>query len=578
MRANLVFPPAICLPNQIYYSLPILAGALRRGGHQPRCVDLNLVAADLLLSDRVTADFLELAGRMAGAAAADGDHRRADEIRRHADANEPVVRQGEACKRALRDPARFYHQPTFRWAFWTIVDALAGFYALDPVISPFRETFARDLLDHQQRDPWTAVAELYDRGLLEAALAGDPEFIGISVAFPEQAAESVRLARRIRQRAPGVHICFGGPLITAFADRWLEQDWLLQFCDTICIGDGETAIVELCDALAGRSGLDQVRNLVWRDAGGRVHRPAVRYLEDMDDLPSPDFAACDMARYFLPEPIYPLMLSRGCYWGKCTFCSIGWRENYRMSSAAKIRADAEHVARGCGGRFVQLQDSSAPPKAARHLASAIREANLELYWVTGMKFERCFLDRDYCQHIGGAGGCRSLLMGFESSDQRLLDLMQKGFQFAEVPAMLDNLRAAGVSAELLWFIGFPTQTRRDVLDTALWLYRNRTQFGLTAFVGDYYLHPDTEVFQRPQDFGVVITGQDNGRCLYRVQDGIGVEEAATLKRMLADNNNRTLTCNGSHLPHLAVSGPDLRGLERAMVVPDAVVQYCSQQG
>lgn len=247
-----------------------------------------------------------------------------------------------------------------------------------------------------------------------------------------------------------------------------------------------------------------------------------------------------------------------------------------MASEAKIRAEVLEVAQRYGGRLVQLQDSSVPPKAAKLLSGVIRDEGLEVYWTSSMKFETCIKDRDYCLHLGGDGGCRSLHMGFESSDQRLLDLMDKGYDIADLPLMLRNLRDAGISAELLWFIGFPTQTRRDVLDTAMYLYDHRDLFGLTSFVGDYFLHPDTEVFERPQDFGVTVTGLDNDHCIYVVSEGISQEEAQQLKRMLSSNNNRTLICNGSHLPHIAITG-NVAGLERAINVPPEVIEFCTAE-
>ena len=50
MNVTLAFPPSLCLPNQAYHALPVLAGALRDAGHRARCVDLNLAAADRLLT------------------------------------------------------------------------------------------------------------------------------------------------------------------------------------------------------------------------------------------------------------------------------------------------------------------------------------------------------------------------------------------------------------------------------------------------------------------------------------------------------------------------------------------------
>jgi radical SAM superfamily enzyme YgiQ (UPF0313 family) len=574
MRVSLAFPPSLCLPNQVYYALPLLAGALRRAGHAPRCVDLNLVCADRLLEPATAETIIDAARGLARATRTAGNRRFADEIDRHVDSNAALARLGRRFKQQLRDPLQFYDQRAFHDGFWSIVDILAAFYGLDPTVSPFLPDFRRRVQDNQRRDSWTVMTHLYEHGLLDEVLAGDPELIGVCLAFPEQAVETVRLLRRLRQRAPHVPICVGGPLLTGFADVWLEDGWLLDHCDFVCIGDGERTIVELCDALLGRRGLDAVTNLGWRDRDGRLHRPTHRHLEPMDEMPEPDFDACDLARSFLPEPIYPLMLSRGCYWGKCTFCSIGWRENYRMASKSKIRADVQAVVRR-GGRFVQLQDSSVPPAAAKNLASVLREDGLDVTWVSGMKFERCLVDADFCNHLGGAGGCRSLLMGFEAADQRLLDLMQKGYRLEDLPAMLANLRAAGISVEMLWFIGFPTQSRADVAATARWLVEHRADYGMTAFVGDYFLHPDTEVFDRPDDFGLRIVGQDNDRMLYEVAAGMQPAEAALLKRLLAGNNNRTLTCNGSHLPHLSVSGIDLTTLARPMRLPAAAEAFCA---
>jgi hypothetical protein len=60
MRAARLFPPSLCLPNQLYHALPMLAGALERAGHEPQITDLNLLAADRFLEPR---RLLEIFGR-----------------------------------------------------------------------------------------------------------------------------------------------------------------------------------------------------------------------------------------------------------------------------------------------------------------------------------------------------------------------------------------------------------------------------------------------------------------------------------------------------------------------------------
>ncbi len=557
MNVTIVFPPSLCLPNQCYYSLPALCGALRQAGHEPHGVDLNLRAAHMLLRDDRAARMLALAEQHAEVPAAIAE----------------AVRAGEESIGILRDGSRYFDPATFRRAFWGVVDALAFYYQLDPVISPNHDSFVQDMVDNQRRDPWTPLLDLYDEGLVDPVFERDPGLIGISVAFPEQAVEAVRLARKLKQRRPDVPVCFGGPLLNVRSERWLQSGLLFEYGDFAVHGDGERSIVELADALEGRRSLDDVRGLHRRDARGRLHHPDdPPFLESMDEVPPPDYDAIDMDLFLTPEPVYPLMTARGCYWGRCTFCSLGWRENYRAAPEEVVRRDVDVLVRA-GARFVQVQDSSVPPHLARILARVIEESGHELYWVGGMKFTDAFEDPEYCAQLA-RGGCRSLAFGFESASQEVLDRMDKGVRFDAVEPMLRNLRDHGVSAELFWFIGFPTETRRECLSTVRWLVEHDDLYGLAAFVGDYQLHPDTRIFDAPREFGVTIHGNDNGYHAYTTDGGIQQSELAKLKAMLAHTNNRTLVCNGSHVLHVAMSGVDLSALRRPVTLPDAVVEYC----
>src|SRR5690606_3469694 len=111
---------------------------------------------------------------------------------------------------------------------------------------------------------------------------GGPGLVGLTLAFPEQAAETVRLARRLKERAPDVHLCLGGPLVAQFADTWLEGGFVLEHVDSVCIGDGAETIVRLADALDGRGSIEEVPNLARADRRGAVVRPTALGLDDLD--------------------------------------------------------------------------------------------------------------------------------------------------------------------------------------------------------------------------------------------------------------------------------------------------------
>jgi hypothetical protein len=578
MRVAIVFPPSLCLPNQLYFSLPVLAGALKQAGHQPQITDLNLMAADRFLDEDRTQRIFRQACEQVISLFKNGLKDQANALTNSLDLMESTLLQGPRSKGVLRDPDRFYDQTQFRESFWNVVDCLGFFYQLDPVYTPYRDTFVRDMVSYQTVDPWTPLQDLYEDDLLDAVLGRDPEMLALSVAFPEQSAEALRFARRVRARAPHIHIALGGPLITSHQQKWLVDDWVFDYVDTVCVGDGEHTIAQLADALEGRGGLEDVQNLIWRDGRGKVHRNDEQpQLVRFDEIPLPDFDSADMSLSLLPEPIWPLMLSRGCYWGRCTFCQIGWRENYRQAAEDKIRTDIVDLVKRYGARYVQLQDSSIPPAAARALSQAIQDEGLDVTWVSGMKFESCHLDKSYCQHLAD-GGCRSLLMGFETANQRLLDLMDKGVRIDDVPTMLRNLRESGISSEMLWFTGFPSETRAESLHTMRFLEEHKHSYGLSAFVAEYQLHPDTIIYDRPADFDVTILAEENGSCHYTTTSGMQQDELEFLERAMAGSNNRTLVCNGSHLPHVAEKGIPYVGLARELLVPEEVREFCERRG
>ena len=59
------------------------------------------------------------------------------------------------------------------------------------------------------------------------------------------------------------------------------------------------------------------------------------YTEKTTALPLPDFDGFPLDHYFVPERIIPYLATRGCYWGRCTFCDHGqgYFDQYRGMSA-----------------------------------------------------------------------------------------------------------------------------------------------------------------------------------------------------------------------------------------------------
>jgi hypothetical protein len=101
--------------------------------------------------------------------------------------------------------------------------------------------------------------------------------------------------------------------------------------------EGEHALLWLIEALKGERPIASVPNLMYRDESG-VHQNPEVYTEKTTALPLPDVAGLPLDRYFVPELIIPYLATRGCYWGRCTFCDHGqgYFDQYRGVPAHQV--------------------------------------------------------------------------------------------------------------------------------------------------------------------------------------------------------------------------------------------------
>ena len=160
----------------------------------------------------------------------------------------------------------------------------------------------------------------------------------------DQNVASLALARRIKETHPGIVVVFGG------AD-WHDVMGLAQhrqspFVDAGFTGEADESLLRFMHAFRSR-GLSGCRGIpgvsLWRGGRPLVEVPA-RCVEDLDDLPVPDYAEYFAARaeagFGSDGVLLPLEGSRGCHWADrapCRFCGIvGADHTYRAKSGPRF--------------------------------------------------------------------------------------------------------------------------------------------------------------------------------------------------------------------------------------------------
>ena len=533
MKIALIYPPT-CDPTAPYLAVPALTGFLRTSGVEVLPVDANIEAYDALLRrapmaafrDRVEARLARLEER------ASLDH--GEQLEYHAlwqargDAH--AVPEGiDEAVAILRDPVRFFDGEEYARAVDTIDAGLrvvsAAHAPLQLDFTGYRTPFAfttPEEIAHDatpERDPFDSyvVGTLAPR--LRAAGVGA---VGLSLCFPGQLQPAFAFGLKLRRELPGVHLTIGGPAITQLLVRMRQRGPALAAAlgpfDTAVVYEGEHTLLALVRALDEHGddprALRGIPNLVQRDRMLGARFVPGEASEDMRALPPPDFDGMPLDKYLSPVLTLPYDPTRGCYWGKCTFCHYGLAEvgtaSYRERSVETCVAHLASLSARYGTRHFYLSQDSVAPKTIVKLAGAMADAGLDLRWATDLKPERYLTaERAVALRRGGAVACA---LGVESASPRVLELIDKGAPVEVVSDVIGRLAAAGIAAEAMCFTGFPTETLADALTTLSFLDDRRDQ--VAAFlVGQFDLTHGALVAQAPERFGIREVWQVEGDTL-----------------------------------------------------------------
>jgi anaerobic magnesium-protoporphyrin IX monomethyl ester cyclase len=381
----------------------------------------------------------------------------------------------------------------------------------------------------EDENPYLA---LYREEIVPQILEGGYGLVGIGMAFDEQMIPGLSLAHALKEAAPDLPVVAGGTLMTKVSEPLRRLDKLFSPLDFLILYEGETPLTRLVDHLAGDIPRADVPNLVHRDSDGHlVTNPAGN--EPVAELPPPDFGGFPLNDYLLPDVIFPMLSTRGCYWQHCAFCthhhSYGWE--YRFLRKSKLIKDVHSVRERFGARYFYFVDEAVPPSNLRHLANYGRSPEGEGFrWFGDMRFEEHLVDPEFCDLLF-AGGCRVLIFGMESANQRVLDAMKKGTKVETMSAALRALDEAGVFSIVMFFTGFPTETRQEALDTLSFIEEHRDSVGAYA-QGAFSLLEGAPAFVDPERYGIVEIlapdgdlGTDFG---YRVRTGLTQQAAGQI--------------------------------------------------
>ena len=518
MKSLLIFPPD-WLPSEPYLSLPCLAAVLRPAGHDVSQLDVNVEMYDLFFSAR----FLEHVSQRIGS-----ELKYLQEVseKRELDEEEQELMQKlltctperfqqfsadvERAKGILRGKD-FYDIDQLEWATNCLHEVMAlvslGYYPAqicfppietDIVYKPFMSSEILEAVDDDQINIYRDVFRMLIRPVMERER---PAMVGISVVQQKQLIATFTFCKMIKEEFPGTHITLGGNIITRIRDTLPAMEELWEWFDTAVVYEGESAYLKLTEAVESGGKLSELPNLIYKDDNG-IHANKEVCSENLADIPPPDFDGLPLEKYFVPDLILPYLATRGCYWGRCTFCDHfqGYVEGFRTKQVDQIIEEIKFLKEKYGTRFFHFTDESYPPALFQKLSRRLIETKLDIAWTTHMRFEESLLDDQVWKDVAESG-CKYLHFGYESGNQRVLKLMDKATKLDAIETNLRMSSEAGIWNHLMGFFGFPGETAEEADDSKVFVEKNSAHIHSLGFM-TFVLGKYSPIAFEPEKYGL----------------------------------------------------------------------------
>lgn len=352
--------------------------------------------------------------------------------------------------------------------------------------------------------------------------AAECDVVGISTSFWLQQKEyAYRLAKEIRRLNPKAFIILGGSGLTIMAEYSKNEIMESGVVDAVGLYQGELTLRMLAEYIAKGEEIDKVPDLILFNHEKRSYK----YTEHLptvhpDSLPTPVYNQEELEMYHklagtvLPDKRAPLMISRGCYWDKCAFCSDSQCRHpetspHEVRNPEKVLEDIEKLQKLHGISYFYLITSAMSPSWGKRFARGVIERGIKAkFWAYTRALGKEAADSEYFQLLKKAG-FDVITCGVESTVDRVLTAISKGNSRAEITNTIQGLSKAGVRTKFNLIADIPPSTYEDAKSNWDYVIDNLPYINdLSVFT--FLLHLGSEMADNPEKFNIKVVTEKDG--------------------------------------------------------------------
>ncbi len=330
-----------------------------------------------------------------------------------------------------------------------------------------------DILDNR-------VEKLDDSKLFEKLKKYDVVGFGGTIFEAKQAVKVSTCLKKI-----GKITIYGGPNATVNWELYLGK------FSYIIRGEAEELIDKLLNKLNSKN-----KEFIYKD--GTYVNKDINRIEHLDRLKFPNRDLIDLSKYkriessYLPgiSPVDTVVSSRGCPFD-CTFCSSSyiWNRRYTFRPMDNVIEEIKMMIKKYKTKGIYFREDNFTILKKGVIEFCEKVKNLKIKWMCESRVDT--LDEEMIKKMKNSG-CDAIWFGIESTNNKTLQLINKGFKIETVIKTINLCKNYGIKTGGGFMLGFPHEKKEDILKTI----KESKKMGLdTVFYNRVWAIPKSAMYE-----------------------------------------------------------------------------------
>ncbi|MGB7294723.1 MAG: radical SAM protein [Candidatus Aminicenantales bacterium] len=328
------------------------------------------------------------------------------------------------------------------------------------------------------------------------------DVVGIS-AMSFTLLDAFKTAQVVKKVRPGALSILGGTHVHLFPEETIGLDGV----DFALMGESEHSLADfLKEWTEGSKDPMRIAGLIFKNKDGRIIKNEIKPIPDLDGIPFPQRDLLNIRHYssLLSRGTLctTIISSRGCPF-KCAFCDRPLSpvtSHFRARSAKNVVDEIQECV-DLGIKDFLFYDDTFTVSRKRVLAicEEILQRRLRIRWDIRTRVD--LVDEEMLRMLKKAG-CLAIHYGVEAGNDKILQVIKKGFTISKVKEVFRLTRKLGIETLAYFMIGLPSEEIHDIQDTFDLAKDLRPDYAHFTIFSPY---PGTELYYLGLENGIIKT-------------------------------------------------------------------------